>query len=192
MNAYARTLTTALLSTVVGSGALMLPSVAHAEDSADSGTDTDTAAWRSNRGFQTHLGPAILFPTDSSESYGFGLEFGLRYGIKVGPTVLAPGGRVAGYYQPSRFIGDVMPTIRWTIPLGPFAPFIEGGVGAGAATNPGRGGVALLGGGGLMIHFGDVFGLGVRASYETITSTAGEGKPRFSVLSLGPMLQFGF
>ncbi len=169
---------------------LLITSSAHADDD---GVNTNTAAWRSNRGFQTHLGPSILFPTDSSQGYGFGLEFGLRYGIKAGPTIVAPGARVAGYYQDERFIGDVMPTLRWTIPLGPLAPFVEGGVGAGGVTNPGRGGVALLAGGGLMIHFGDVFGLGVRASYETIPSTAAPpDTPRFSVLSLGPMLQFGF
>lgn len=182
----------ALLLFAITTSALSFATAAHAQESSAE-VNTDTPAWRSNRGFQTHLGPAILFPTDSSQSYGFGLEFGLRYGIKAGPTVLAPGGRVAGYYQPERFIGDVMPTLRWTIPLGPFAPFVEGGVGAGGVSNPGRGGVALLGGGGFMIHFGDVFGLGVRASYETITGTAAPpDKPRFSVLSIGPMLQFGF
>lgn len=157
---------------------LALPKVARADD--------DSAAWRSNRGFQTHLGPVLLIPTDPDDSWGGGLEFGLRYGFKAGPTVLAPGGRVAGYYQPKRFVGDVMGTFRVTLPAGPFAPFIEGGVGPGGATNPGQGGVAVLAGGGLMIHFGDVFGLGARASWETITSTG------FSVLSVGPMLQFGF
>lgn len=170
---------------------LLLASAAHAED--DGGTNTDTAAWRSNRGFQTSFGPSLLVPTDGRQDYGFGLEFGLRYGIKVGPTVLAPGGRVAGFFQSSRFYGDLMPTLRWTIPLGPFAPFVEAGAGPGLASNPGRGGVGLLGGGGFMIHFGDVFGLGARAAYETILGTdGGTGKPRFSVLSIGPMLQFGF
>ncbi len=172
------------------SAALLFASAAHADDSG--GTDTNTAAWRSNRGFQTAFGPSLLVPTDSSESYGFGLEFGLRYGLKVGPTVLAPGGRVAGFFLSERFIGDLMPTLRWTIPLGPFAPFLEAGAGPGGATNPGRGGVALLGGGGFMIHFGDVFGLGARVGYETILGTASATKPRFSVLSIGPMLQFGF
>jgi hypothetical protein len=168
---------------------LLFASVAHADDEAD----TNSAAWRSNRGFQTSFGPSLLVPTDSRQDYGFGLEFGLRYGIKVGPTVLAPGGRVAGFFQSSRFYGDLMPTLRWTIPLGPFAPFVEAGAGPGAATNPGRGGVGLLGGVGFMIHFGDVFGLGARAAYETIVGTdGGATKPRFSVLSIGPMLQFGF
>ncbi len=172
-------------------GTLLLSSSAHADD--DGSTDTDTAAWRSNRGVQTSFGPSLLVPTNSRQNYGFGLEFGLRYGIKVGPTVLAPGGRVAGFFQSSRFYGDLMPTLRWTIPLGPFAPFLEAGAGPGVASNPGRGGVGLLGGGGFMIHFGDVFGLGARVAYETILGTdAGPAKPRFSVLSIGPMLQFGF
>jgi len=188
MKAYALAIATVVL------GLSALPHQARADESNDSthSTNTDTAAWRSNRGLQSTFGPSLLIPTDGDDSYGGGLELGLRYGMKVGPTILAPGGRVAGYYQPKRLVGDVMPTIRWTIPLGPLAPFLEAGVGAGAATNPGRGGVAILAGGGLMIHFGNVLGLGARAAYETIPGTAGEGKPRFSVLSVGPMLQLGF
>jgi hypothetical protein len=59
-----------------------------------------------------------------------------------------------------------------TVPVGPLAPFVVGGVGFGGITNEGETGVALIGGGGLMIHFGHVFGLGAEMTYQTIT-----GKP---------------
>jgi hypothetical protein len=52
-------------------------------------------------------------------------------------------------------------------------------------TNPGDGGLAWLGGGGLMIHFGDVLSLGAEVNYEGITGTG------FRVLSIGPTLVIG-
>lgn len=109
----------------------------------------------------------------------------LRYGIGAGPFIIAPGGRLAGYYYSQRFVGLAMGTGRLTLPLGPLAPYGVVGVGAGSISNPGQSGMALMGGGGLMLHFGRVFALGVEATYQKITDTD------FRVLSIGPLFSFG-
>jgi hypothetical protein len=138
-----------------------------------------------NRGFKLGIGPTLLLPIREGGPYGGGLDLAGRYGIQAGPTVLAPGGLLGGYFISSRFIGLAMPTFRVTLPLGPLAPYVVGGVGGGWISNPTEGGVALLGGGGLMIHFGRVFGIGAEVTYQTITGT------EFGGLALGPMISFG-
>lgn len=154
---------------------------ARAQD--DDGSVPDTPAWNANVGLVTGLGIAVLVPDEGS--VGGGLEFSARYGIPVGPTVMAPGGRLGGYYLQERFIGVLMPTFRVTLPLGPLAPFVQGGAGPGVLTNPSDGGLAWLAGGGLMIHFGGVLSLGAEVNIERITGTG------FEVLSIGPTLVIG-
>jgi hypothetical protein len=145
----------------------------------------DNAAMAANRGLRIGLGPILLLPSREGGPYGGGLMLDGRYGIKAGPTVLAPGGRLSGYVQSSRFLGTAMPTFRITLPVGPLAPYILGGVGGGWISNPSEGGVALLGGGGLMIHFGRTIALGVEATYQTITGT------EFQSVAIGPSIAFG-
>jgi hypothetical protein len=111
--------------------------------------------------------------------------FDLRYGIGADPVIIAPGGRLTGYFIPRRFVGIAMPTARVTFPLGPLAPFVLGGVGGGWISNPSEGGVALLGGGGLMIHFGRVLAIGAEATYQTVTSTELHG------WAIGPSIAIG-
>ncbi len=141
----------------------------------------DTPAWRSNVGFQLGTGFMVLLPSGGG-SAGVGLQAEGRYGFVLGPTVVAPGGELSLYYLSSRVIGTVMPTLRITVPLGPLAPYVRGGAGAGALTNPGEGGLAWLGGGGLMIHFSERISLGAEVSYQAISGTAFRG------LSISPML----
>lgn len=143
----------------------------------------DTPAWRSNVGLITGLGVAVLIPDEGD--VGFGLELSGRYGIPTGPVVVAPGARVGGYYLQERFIGTLMPTLRVTLPLGPLAPFVQGGAGAGYISNPSEAGLAYLGGGGLMIHFGGVLSIGAEVNYQGITGTG------YETLSIGPTIVIG-
>jgi hypothetical protein len=145
----------------------------------------DSVAMSHNRGLSIGLGPTLLLPMRTGGPYGAGLSLDARYGIKAGPTVVAPGGMVAGYAISSRLVGVAMPTLRFTVPVGPLAPYVLGGIGGGGITHPGEGGVAFLAGGGLMVHFGRVFALGLEATYQTITTT------EFSSVALGPLLAFG-
>jgi hypothetical protein len=169
----------ALAVSVVALGLVASSRQAHAQE------EGDNAAMAANRGLRIGLGPTLLLPARDGGPYGGGLTLDGRYGIKAGPTVLAPGGRLSGYLQSSRFVGVAMPTFRVTVPVGPLAPYLVGGVGGGWISNPSDGGVALLGGGGLMIHFGRIFAIGAEATYQTITNTG------FDTVVIGPSIQFG-
>ena len=142
----------------------------------------NTPAWRSNVGFVKTTGIAILFANGST---GVGLELSARYGIPAGPFIVAPGARIGGYYIAERLLGVAMPTGRLTIPLGPLAPFVQGGAGVGGLTNPGNGGWAWLFGGGLMIHTGGALSFGAEVNYSGVTSTGVE------ILSVGPVITIG-
>jgi hypothetical protein len=143
----------------------------------------DTPAWNANVGQVTGIGVALL--VGDGGSVGGGLELSTRYGLVVGPIVLAPGGRAGGYYLDERLIGVFMATGRVTVPLGPVAPFLQAGAGAGVLSNPGDGGLAWLVGGGLMIHFGSQLAIGVEVSRQGISGTG------FDVLAIGPSLVIG-
>lgn len=147
--------------------------------------DEDGPAMAANRGFNLGLGPAILSPIRPGGPWGGGATIDGRYGIKTGPLVLAPGAMFAGYAISGHFIAIPMGTFRVTAPIGPLAPFVVGGVGYGWITNPAESGVALLAGGGLMIHFGRVFAIGAEATYQTITTT------NFQTVAIGPSIIFG-
>jgi hypothetical protein len=146
--------------------------------------ERESAAMSANKGLRFGFGPELLLPADGGPMGG-GLVVDGRYGIKAGPTVLAPGGRLSGYVISSRFAGTAMPTFRITLPVGPLAPFAVGGLGYGGLSNPGQSGLAVLGGGGLMIHFGRVIAVGAEATYQRITGT------EFEVLGIGPSLHIG-
>jgi hypothetical protein len=162
--------------TVVAPAALLL---AAAEARADS------AAVEANTGFNFGIGPVVLIPAEG-EDWGGGLDIDLRYGIEAGPTILAPGVRGAGYFQSDAFIGIGMPTFRVTLPVGPLAPYVLGGIGYGGITgDAGESGLALMGGGGLMIHFGRVLGIGAEATYQAILDTPFHG------LAVGPSIHIG-
>ena len=138
-----------------------------------------------NTGFHLGFGPVLVIPRNGGD-LGGGLDVDLRYGIGLNPIIVAPGVRFAGYLIPDRAVGLAMPTLRVTLPIGPLAPFVVGGIGAGVLGHPSESGLALMGGGGLMFHVGHVFGIGVEATYQTITGTG------FDVFTIGPSLLIGF
>lgn len=158
------------------------PEVRAAEEDGAPREVPNTPAWNANVGFIKTTGIAILFADGST---GVGLELSARYGIPAGPFIVAPGARIGGYYIAERLIGVAMPTGRLTIPIGPLAPFVQGGAGVGGLTNPGDGGFAWLFGGGLMIHTKGALSFGAEINYSGITGTGLE------VLSVGPVIMIG-
>jgi hypothetical protein len=156
------------------------PRVAKAQEG-----EYDSVAMEQNRGLKMGVGPTLVLPLRSDGPYGAGLTVEGRYGIQVGPTVIAPGGRIAGYVIAERGVGLAMPTARVTMPVGPLAPYLLGGVGVGGLTNDSESGVALLGGGGLMIHFGRVIAFGAEATYQAITGT------EMKTVTVMPVIAFG-
>lgn len=156
-----------VISSVALAALAVLPRCAEAQE----GDEYDGNAVRQNRGLKVGLGPTLVVPLHDNGPYGFGVNVDVRYGIQVGPTVVAPGGRVAGYYISGRGVGVAMPTARITLPIGPLAPYILGGAGVGGLTSDTEGGAALMGGGGLMIHVSNVVAFGAEATYQAITGT---------------------
>lgn len=142
-----------------------------------------SAAWDANTGFIPGLALVLVAPPEGP--MGGGAMIHARYGIPAGPVVLAPGAQLGGFVVQRHFIGNLMGTFRVTLPFGPLAPYAKGGLGPGIITNPREVGLAWMGGGGLMIHFGRVFALGADVSYQTITGT------EFGMLTIGPSIRIG-
>ena len=80
--------------------------------------------------------------------------------------------------------------MKLVLPIDRFAPFLEAGAGVGYVSSSNdvgaKTGVALLGGGGFMVHFSMKFGLGVEANYQAITGTDFKG------FGIGPILALAF
>lgn len=170
-----------IVAIAVGSVALVItPSFAQAQE-----TENEGPATQANRGLRVGLGPTLLTPLREAGPYGGGLTIDGRYGIQAGPTVIAPGGRAGGYIISERAVGIAMPTLRVTVPVGPLAPYLLGGIGAGALTNDGESGLAAMGGGGLTIHIGRLVAFGVEATYQTITGT------ELETVAITPAIAFG-
>lgn len=138
-----------------------------------------------NTGLRFSIAPGIYIPTDGGR-VGFSIAGDLRYGIELGPIVVAPGARVSGFFPSGFYALTGLATGRITVPLGPFGPYVLGGVGPGYISEPSHTGLAYLGGGGLMIHFGQRFALGAEATYFGITGTS------FRTLFIGPTLLLSF
>ena len=156
-----------------------VPRVASAQEG-----ETASAAM-AQRGTRFDVGPALVLPLRDSGPYGVGLVVDGRYGIQAGPTVLAPGGRFAGYFISDRGVLTAMPTLRITVPVGPVAPYLVGGIGWGAMTSEYQSGLALLGGGGVMVHLGRIVAFGVEGTYQWINGT------EFNTFTVMPVVSFG-
>ena len=138
-----------------------------------------------NSGFQWGIAPGVVFSRGKA-GFAVGLRFG--YGFDLPSVSVDPGVRFAGYFiDPNVYLG--MPTFKIVLPIDRFAPFIEGGAGAGHVAGDAAAGsatgAALMGGGGFMIHFRPI-AIGVEASYQVITGT------RFRGFGVGPILALGF
>jgi hypothetical protein len=133
-------------------------------------------------GFHGGISPGVVFGNGKA---GFAIALHLEYGFDTGTVIIAPGLSLGAYFlDPNVYIG--MPTAKLVFPIEWFVPFIEGGAGVGQLTQPSTTGLALLGGGGFMIHASLNLALGLEAGYETILGTG------FSVITLGPILALSF
>lgn len=166
---------------LVFSASLAFASLAAAQPYAYAEPSARHRVLAANVGPRLSIAPGLFIPTDGGR-VGFSIAADFRYGLELGPTVIAPGARLSGLF-PSGFVSlSALGTLRLTIPLGPVGPFVLGGVGPGYVSEPSHVGLAYLGGGGLMIHFTPGFGLGAEASYVGITGSD------FRALFVGPTL----
>lgn len=136
-----------------------------------------------NKGLRFTLAPGVIVPTNGAGA-GFSLTGDLRYGIEVGPMIIAPGVRLGGYWPSGPNAYVLLGTLRVTVPVGPVGPYVLGGVGPGWVTSPEHSDVAYVVGGGAMVHIGSRFGIGLEVTYQAITDT------QFSAMFFGPSLLF--
>jgi hypothetical protein len=162
---------------------LVLGSSAQAQESAEPSARDIVVAY--NTGLHFSIAPGVFIPVNGGR-VGFSIAGEVRYGFELGPLILAPGVRLAGYFPEDVNIFAGLGTLRLTFPLGAFAPFVVGGGGPGYVSAPSHTGVAYLGGGGFMVHIGMRFGIGAEATYQAITGS------RFSALFVGPLLLLSF
>jgi hypothetical protein len=141
--------------------AVLLPAVGRAQSARD-------VVVAYNTGWRFSIAPGVLI---ADGDVGFSIAGDVRYGFEVGPVVLAPGARVAGYFPPGFYALDALATGRITYPVGPVGPYLVGGIGPGYLSDPSAAGAAYLGGGGLMIHIGTSFAFGAELTYFGITGT---------------------
>ena len=176
-----------LLSAVaVGLVAAAVPATARA-------WDENAPAVAANERLHFAFAPLLLVPL-AGRPVGGGLDLEVRYGIPLDPVVLAPGGRITGYFVSGQIVFMGTPTVRVTFPVGRVAPYLTGGVGLGAITNSteegadtvSAWGVALIGGGGVVVHVGEAVGVGAEVTYQTITNSD------FDAVAIGPLLVLGF
>lgn len=140
-----------------------------------------------NSGFNWGIAPGVVVRDGDA---GFYLGVSIGYGVDLGPVIVVPGVRGAGYFtDPNVFLG--MPTMKLVLPIDRFAPFVQGGIGFGHVARdsgeaiPAKSGVALSGGGGFMVHFPRI-AFGAEAAYTVVTGTDFKG------ISVGPILALGF
>ncbi len=154
--------------------------------------DETSPAVVENKGTQLTFSPVLLVPL-SARPVGGGVDLEVRYGIPADPMIVAPGGRVAGYFLSGHVIFTGMPVVRLTLPTMPVAPYLTAGLGIGvvtSSTDEGADkltatGLAVMGGGGFMVHVSRAFGIGTEVTYQTITSSD------FSALAFGLALIIG-
>ncbi len=138
-----------------------------------------------NRGLHFGVAPGVFIPTRGGE-VGFSISGDVRYGFDLGPIILGPGARVAGYFLPHANVVLGAGELRVTVPIGFFAPYAIGGVGLGHVSQPAYTGLAYLAGGGLMVHIGTHFAIGAEAVYQAIRGS------NFAALFIGPAILLGF
>ena len=138
-----------------------------------------------NTGHRFSIAPGVFIPNGGG-NIGFSIAGDYRYGIEVGPIVVAPGARIAGYFPSGYYILTALATARITFPLGPVGPYVLGGIGPGYVSEPSKTGAAWMGGGGLMVYIGRSFGIGAEATYQGVTGSD------FRALFIGPALMLAF
>ena len=120
--------------------------------------------------------PGVFIPSNGSAGFSLGLEGG--YGIDLGPVIVTPGLAFQGNWGGEFTAYTGLGIARVTLPLGPFGPFIEGGVGYGHVSGPldySSGNLAWRAGLGFIFFFSPRFAIGVDVRYDEIVDTPFKG-----------------
>jgi hypothetical protein len=146
---------------------------------------TPAEAAEATRGFKFG-GSAGVFFRSPDDRVGFSFEGDLLYAFRLGPLVLAPGARIAGYFAKDFDAVGAFGTLSPGLALGPVLPFLIGGLGIGYIGDPKDVGIAYLGGGGLLVALRRRLLLGAEATYQGFALTD------FHALYLGAILRISY
>lgn len=140
-------------------------------------------AFRSSLGPRVEAAPLFMFASNE-ERVAFGATVEGRYGLPVGPLVVAPGIRGAAYFTETYEAYGGLATARLTLPLGSFAPYAYGGAGPMVFSGgPNTGGAIGTVGAGALIHTSQRFSFGIDAAWTRLRD--------FTVFTTGPVFAFG-
>jgi hypothetical protein len=120
--------------------------------------------------------PGIFIPSSGSAGFSLGLEGG--YGLDLGPVIVTPGLAFQGNWGGDFTAYTGLAIARVTLPLGPFGPFIEGGLGYGHVSGPldySSGNLAWRAGAGFIFFFTARFAIGLDVRYDAIVDTPFKG-----------------
>jgi len=120
--------------------------------------------------------PGVFIPSSGSAGFSLGLEGG--YGFDLGPVIVTPGLAFQGNWGGDFTAYTGLAIARVTLPLGPFGPFVEGGVGYGHVTGPldySSGNLAWRAGAGFIFFFSPRFAIGIDVRYDAIVDTPFKG-----------------
>jgi len=122
------------------------------------------------------IAPGVFIPSSGSAGFALGVEGG--YGFDLGPVIVTPGLAFQGDWSSDWNVYTGLAGVRVTFPLGNFGPFVEGALGYGHVGGPfqySSGGLAVRGGAGFIVFFGQSFALGLLVRYDAIIDTPFKG-----------------
>jgi len=160
-------------------GCLLLSSVAAAEQGPppEAGAPPEPSLVRRYAvGPKFLIAPGVFIPSSGSAGFSLGVEGG--YGFDLGPVILTPLISFQGNWSSDWTVYSGLGGARVTLPLGNDGPLVEAGLGYGHVGGPlnySAGGLAVRGGAGFIVFFGQSFALGVSARYDAIVDTGFKG-----------------
>jgi len=132
-------------------------------------------------GWEFSMTPVLIAAQD-----GYGLGGGadpeLRYTRDLGDSRLSAGWRIGAYYVRNRVGVTATPTLRLTVPVGDFEPYVAMGMGYGWIPESGEEGMATLSRAGFTFRFNRRFTVGLEGTAQRIEDT------EFFFPSLGSMV----
>jgi hypothetical protein len=138
---------------------------------------------RNHSGWSINATP-VLIPPDDGYGWGGGADPELKYTLALGAARVSVGGRVGVYYAKDQFGVSAMPTLRLTVPVGAFEPYVAGGLGYGWLTRSGHKDFISMARAGFLYRFSKSFALGLEGTVQRLDDS------NYRFFSVGSMMAF--
>ena len=140
-----------------------------------------SAAAQNKSGWSLNFTPVLLFPKGDYR-FGGGADPELKYTLDFGGARLSAGARIGAYYAKNLFGVTAMPTLRLSVPVGPFEPYASVGMGYGWVPKSGHENFATMSRLGVVFRFSENFSIGLEGTVQSIDGSA------FKFPSVGSMV----